>query len=144
MGNVLTPGSDANMSTTIHERRDTIQQEPVQRTLETIAGFASAGDRHNRLNDEGNPVGLATVYRQLNTLVEAGRADTAPATGGQLLRACEPGTHHHHLICESCRTAVEIDPPDEDRILASAARNGFTVTRHMVEAFGRCADCLVA
>lgn len=131
------------MSATIRDRRNTVQKEAVKEALETAPGFISAGELHHRLNEEGTAVGLATVYRQLNTLVEAGRADTINVAGGQLFRACEPGDHHHHLVCESCGTAVEIDPPSEDWILATAAHNGFTVTRHVVEVFGRCAACPV-
>ena len=89
-----------------------------------------------------NRVGLATVYRQLNALVDAGRADTVAAASGQLFGACEPGEgHHHHLVCESCGSAVELDPPDEEWIAAAAQRSGFTVTRHVLEVFGRCAKC---
>ncbi|GAA3660979.1 Fur family transcriptional regulator [Microbacterium marinilacus] len=131
------------MPATIRDRRNTAQKEAVTHALETACGFISAAELHQRLSSEGISVGLATVYRQLNALVETGRADTVPVAGGQLFRACEPGDHHHHLVCENCGTAVEIDPPSEDWILATAARNGFTVTRHILEVFGRCAACPV-
>lgn len=129
------------MSAAIRERRNTVQKESVRAALEEATGFISAGDLHQRLNAEGNPVGLATVYRQLNALAESGHADTIPLPGGQLFRACEPGAHHHHLVCETCGTAVDIDPPDEGWIRAAAERHGFSVTRHILEVFGRCSEC---
>ena len=132
------------MSATIRDRRNTVQKEAVRRALGDATGFVSAGELHRRLTERGNPIGLATVYRQLNTLAEAGAADTIPVPGGQLFRACEPGAHHHHLVCESCGRAVEIDPPSEEWIRAAADAHGFTVSSHLVEVFGRCADCRAA
>lgn len=132
------------MSTVARDRRNTFQKRAVTESLERATGFISAGDLHHRLNEEGTTVGLATVYRQLNALVDAGLADTVPVAGGQLFRACDPGDrqrHHHHLVCENCGAAVEIDPPSEEWITTTATRNGFTVTRHILEVFGRCAAC---
>ncbi|MFC7580932.1 Fur family transcriptional regulator [Schaalia naturae] len=129
------------MSAAIRGRRNTVQKEAVRTALEEAAGFISAGRLHRRLNEEGSPVGLATVYRQLNALAESGYADTISGPGGQLFRACELDGHHHHLVCEACGKAVDIDPPDEEWISASADLHGFTVTRHVLEVFGRCAEC---
>lgn len=122
-------------------RRSTTQKAAVARALDEAVGFISAQQLHRRLSDEGTPIGLATVYRQLNALAESGLADTIPVPGGQLFRACEPGAHHHHLVCETCGKAVEIDPPSEEWIRNTATQHGFTVSHHIVEVFGRCADC---
>lgn len=83
------------------------------------------------------------MYRQLNALAESGHADTVPGPSGLLFRACAPDAHHHHLVCENCGYAVEINPPEEAWIRQTAARHGFTVTHHVLEVFGRCADCQV-
>lgn len=127
-------------TTKTNHPRSTTQKEAVLRGLEKTSGFISAQQLHQRLVEDGNEVGLATVYRQLNALDKAGHADTIPASGGQLFRACQPG-EHHHLVCEGCGMAIEIDPPDESWIHASAKKNGFTVTRHILEIFGRCGQC---
>lgn len=82
------------------------RQELVRRALSSAEGFVSARQLHDRLIDEGTPIGLATVYRQLNALAQSGHAGTIAVAGGQLFRACEPGHHHHHLVCESCGKAV--------------------------------------
>ncbi|MFV0428972.1 MAG: Fur family transcriptional regulator [Arachnia sp.] len=123
------------------EQRRTTQQAAVRAALEEADGFISAQELHQRINHDGTAAGLATVYRQLNTLADSGYADTIQVPGGQLFRACAPGGHHHHLVCEDCGKAVEIVPPDEEWIDHAAADNGFTVTRHIVEVFGRCAEC---
>ncbi|GAA1695584.1 transcriptional repressor [Microbacterium sediminicola] len=118
-----------------------MQREAVRTGLASCEGFVSAGQLHDLLTGQGVSVGLATVYRQLNSLAESGQADTIPVAGGQLFRSCTPGSHHHHLICEGCGLAVEIDPPDEAWIERAAQRRGFTVTRHLFEVFGRCREC---
>ncbi|MFC6355921.1 Fur family transcriptional regulator [Luethyella okanaganae] len=126
------------------EQRRTVQQTAVRGALEKAGGFISAQDLHQRLNERGDSVGLATVYRQLNALEAAGLADTIPVLGGQLFRACTAGEHHHHLVCENCGRAVQIDPPSEGWIQTAADQHGFTVTRHVLEVFGRCPDCASA
>lgn len=123
------------------EHRSTAQKLAIRDALEEAPGFVSAAQLHRRLNDRGSSVGLATVYRHLNALAESGHADTVTAPSGQLFRACAPGGHHHHLVCESCGRAAEIDPPGEEWIVAAADRHGFTVSRHVLEVFGFCGDC---
>jgi Fur family ferric uptake transcriptional regulator len=118
-----------------------VQKEAVRRALAQTSGFISAQDLHQQLSLSGTRIGLATVYRQLGALAAAGEADTIPIVGGQLYRACEPGSHHHHLICENCGNAVEIDLPSEEWIRAAANKYGYTVTRHVMEVFGLCPDC---
>lgn len=121
--------------------RRTAQKEAVWRALEGSPGFVSAQDLHQKLVSQGDSVGLATVYRQLAALAAEGRADTIPDAGGVLYRVCAPGGHHHHLVCESCGKAIEIQPPLEDWIREVARDSGYTITRHVLEVFGTCPDC---
>ncbi|WP_291795376.1 Fur family transcriptional regulator [Brevibacterium sp.] len=129
------------MSEPPRARRRTAQKKAVGEALEAADGFVSAQELHRRLTDQGRTAGLATVYRQLNTLAEDGEAHVVTTPTGQLFRACENGAHHHHLICERCGRAVEITPPLESWLPRIAEENGFSLTRHQVEVFGLCADC---
>ena len=52
--------------------RNTKQKELIHDALKANDEFISAQDLHRKLEDEGVKVGLATVYRQLNALAEAG------------------------------------------------------------------------
>lgn len=123
------------------QKRNTAQKAAVRTALEQSPGFISAAKLHHRLIEEGGTIGLATVYRQLNALAEAGEADTITVQSGQLFRVCEPDGHHHHLVCEVCGKAVDIEPPSEAWIRKVADEHGFTVTGHVLEVFGRCPDC---
>ena len=103
--------------------------------------FISAQDLHRKLEDEGVKVGLATVYRQLNALAEAGEADTVRLEGQQLFRLCGDDGHHHHLVCTNCGNTVEIESPSETWLRGISEKYGFTIERHTLEVFGLCPDC---
>lgn len=118
-----------------------------QRTaiVEAIAGSGrpvTAQALHARLRRPGGGPGLATIYRTLQALAQAGVIRTFPAGEGELAyKLCDPG-HHHHLICEGCGAVVEI-PSCEVEPWASrvARRRGFTVSSHQAEIFGLCDRC---
>lgn len=98
---------------------------------------------HARLGKSGGGPGLATVYRTLQALEQAGLARTFPAGEGELAyKLCEPG-HHHHLICERCGLVVEIPSCEVERWAVQAARRrGFRVSSHQAEIFGVCDRCV--
>jgi Fur family ferric uptake transcriptional regulator len=123
-------------------RRPTRQQAAVIDQLGDTAEFVSAQDLHQRLRTAGSKVGLATVYRTLSTLADAGEIDMLRTDEGEAVyRQCSTG-HHHHLVCRSCGRTVEIEGPAVERWAdAVAAEHGFTEVEHTLEIFGTCADC---
>ncbi len=127
-------------SAAVPATRRTAQKDAIRQALDASPRFVSAQQVHRLLHDAGTPVGLATVYRQLNALADSGAADTVTGPEGQLFRTCVPGGHHHHLICENCGRA-EVLEPNESWIRAAAREHGYTVTRHVLEVFGLCQDC---
>lgn len=123
-------------------KRNTRQREAVRAALAERTGFVSAQALHAALRDAGSTIGLATVYRALTDLTDGGEADTLTQDGEALYRACTPGSHHHHLICRRCGTAVEIEAqPVEEWARRTAAEHGFTAAEHIVDIFGLCAVC---
>lgn len=123
-------------------KRNTWQRDAVRDALGGTEGFVSAQSLHASMHAAGAEVGLATVYRALADLATEGEADSLQQEGESLYRACTPGSHHHHLICRSCGTTVEISA-DEVEVWARevAARHGFTKPEHIVDVFGLCAEC---
>ena len=123
-------------------KRNTWQREAVRDALGDSDGFVSAQSLHASLKDGGSTVGLATVYRALADLATEGEADSLQQDGESLYRACTPGTHHHHLICRSCGTTVEITADEVEAWAQTvAAQHGFTQPRHVVDVFGYCPRC---
>ncbi|KAA8829043.1 Fur family transcriptional regulator [Bifidobacterium myosotis] len=124
-----------------HIERQTKQKDAIHAALAACDEFISAQELHRRMQDGGSRIGLATVYRQLNALADAGAADTIRLDGQQLFRLCGDDGHHHHLVCRNCGKTVEIDPPSETWLRKVAESHGFTVESHTLEVFGLCADC---
>jgi Fur family ferric uptake transcriptional regulator len=124
-------------------RRLTKQQTAVADALGDIGDFTSAQDLHAKLRTTGHPVGLATVYRALQTLSEEGDVDVLRTDDGEsVYRRCSTGAHHHHLVCRSCGRTVEVEGPTVERWADTvSAQHGFRDVTHTVEIFGTCADC---
>ncbi len=123
--------------------RMTRQRAAVTELLERTDDFRSAQQLHEALREAGDAVGLATVYRTLQALVEAGEVDMLRADDGETLyRRCESVKHHHHLVCRECGTTVEISGGGvEEWAEEMAAAHGFTSLEHTLDLFGLCAEC---
>jgi Fur family transcriptional regulator, ferric uptake regulator len=122
--------------------RNTRQRTAVSSLLAEVEGFHSAQDLHAMLRDRGERVGLTTVYRTLQGLADSGEIDVMRPPGGEhLYRRCSSG-HHHHLVCRSCGSTVEVEGPAveswADRV---AAQHGFVDVSHTLEIFGTCTNC---
>ena len=125
------------------KRRSTWQRSAIVDLLERSQVFLSAQQIHAELEEEGTKVGLATVYRNLQSLAEEDLVDTVRSDDGEALyRLCTNEGHHHHLVCRSCGKAVEIAGSlFENWVHDIAAANGFAKVEHVAEFFGLCNDC---
>ena len=133
------------MTTTPTPRRSTRQRTAVATALADSSEFCSAQELHAKLRDGGDPVGLATVYRTLQTMAADGEIDMLRTDEGEAVyRACSTG-HHHHLVCRVCGRAVEVEAPAIEDWAARVGRDhGFTDLEHTVEVVGTCSDCAAA
>ena len=124
-------------------QRMTRQRSAVADMLADTDDFRSAQQLHELLRDRGQGIGLATVYRTLQSLAEGGEVDVLRTADGEALyRRCERREHHHHLICRRCGTTVEIDGPSVESWAAQVgAAHGFQEIEHTMELFGTCAAC---
>ncbi|MDR1823797.1 MAG: transcriptional repressor [Bifidobacteriaceae bacterium] len=123
-------------------RRDTAQRRALREALAGSDSFVSAQQLYDTLRSGGAKIGLATIYRTLLAMAEAGEVDTVRAADGETLyRKC--GTeHHHHLVCRGCGLTIEVEGPSvEEWATRAGAAHGFTDVEHMVELFGLCAAC---
>lgn len=123
--------------------RMTRQRAAVAQALAEQEEFRSAQQLHEVLRTKGDAVGLATVYRTLQTLADAREVDQLRNADGEVLyRRCERTEHHHHLVCRWCRRTVEIDGPTVEAWAAKVgATHDFTEIDHTIELWGTCRDC---
>ena len=129
-------------------QRATKQGGAVREALQRAGGFRSAQDVYAVLRTEGGTVGLSTVYRHLQGLVDDGLVDVIHTPEGEATyRYCgDPGEgHHHHLVCRQCGRTVEIEGRVVERWAGEVAReHGYTAVDHTVELFGLCPQCTPA
>ena len=135
--------TDRSTEADTDKRALTRQQSAVAEALGAGEEFRSAQELHLQLRSAGTRVGLATVYRALQTLADRGDVDVLRSADGEsLYRRCRTTTHHHHLICRSCRTTVDVDSAAVERWARSVATDhGFTDVDHVIEVYGTCASC---
>lgn len=117
-------------------------EKKIIATLERTGGFASAQELHNLLRRSGDSIGLTTVYRALQSLVDGSLVDQLRKDDGEsIYRLC--GTaHHHHLVCKSCGATVEIEGSAIEKWAESMAReHGYRNVGHLAEIFGTCPKC---
>lgn len=102
----------------------------------------SAESIHQQLKDQGNDVGLATVYRVLIQFETAGFIRRHNFEGGFSVFEIEQGHHHDHMVCERCGTVKEFfDEAIEKQQTEIAEQSGFTITEHHHTIYGICKNC---
>lgn len=123
-------------------RRPTRQRVAVAGMLAERDDFTSAQELHAQLQAQGDSVGLATVYRALQSMAADGEVDVLRTDDGEAVyRQCSTG-HHHHLVCRACGRTVEVEGPTVERWTEKiSAEHGFADVTHTLEIFGTCADC---
>lgn len=122
--------------------RSTRQKAAINAVLQQADEFLTAQELHERLRRQGEQVGLATVYRSLQALSDAGDVDQLRTDEGEVAyRRCSRG-HHHHLVCRNCGRTVEVEGPAVEHWADKVAlAHGFTDVSHTLEIFGLCAAC---
>jgi Fur family ferric uptake transcriptional regulator len=92
----------------------------------------------------------SSAYRNLGVLIDAGVVRRLVHGGDHARYELAEGLteHHHHLICETCGTVVDVTLPPRlesslDRAFDDLARaSGFAPSHHAIDVYGTCADCL--
>lgn len=123
--------------------RFTRPRQVILSILETALVPLSAQTIHKQASEKKEKIGLVTVYRTLDLLDEFGlvrRVHSQDECHGYVLAS--PG-HHHHLVCRSCKKAVEFPGSDDlSGIVQRVQRQtGYQVSDHLLELYGLCPTC---
>ncbi|WP_103703761.1 Fur family transcriptional regulator [Paraburkholderia eburnea] len=85
---------------------------------------------------------LASVYRALAQLLEAGLLTNAWIGEQRVVYELNRGTRHSHLVCNDCGTIRDIDDSElEAQHAAIASAREFSYASASLVIFGRCAQC---
>jgi Fur family ferric uptake transcriptional regulator len=84
-------------------------------------------------------LGIATVYRTINAMVESGWLVPVELPGEPPRYERSGSGHHHHFRCRTCARVFEVmGCPGDLRELTPA---GFVLEAHEVVLYGQCARC---
>ncbi len=91
----------------------------------------SAEDVYKKLLDQGDDVGLATVYRVLTQFEAAGLVLRHNFEGGHAVFEMAGDDHHDHMVCTQTGNVVEFyDDIIEQRQKKIAAEHGYEIVDH--------------
>ena len=104
----------------------------------------SAQELHQRVGAEGRSVGIASVYRVLDELVELQLVQRVDVGDGiaRYEPALPDGDHHHHVVCDDCGRVEPFEDSTLESAIANASKRlGLSVAAHEVVLRGECDDC---
>jgi Fur family ferric uptake transcriptional regulator len=113
----------------------------VLKVLEKSCAGLSPEEVHQQGRTICASLGLVTVYRTLDLLVELGlvRRVHSEQRCHSYARA---GMDRHHLLCQGCHRVTEFPCDGLDGLMeAVREQTGYTITEHLLELSGLCPEC---
>lgn len=121
-------------------------------TQERLALFEEIFAQHKHIDAEellgamksrGLKISRATVYRNLDLLVDCGLVRKQRLGRDRFLyEHVHGGQHHDHLVCTACGRVVEFVSPGIVALQAEICRaHGFVPSRHTLQISGLCNQC---
>jgi Fe2+ or Zn2+ uptake regulation protein len=142
---------DGELHRSVAERLADHDQQYTANRRAVVAALLAAGGPITLPDLLATDASLAqsSAYRSLAVLTDAGVVRRLVHGGGHAMFELDEHLteHHHHLICESCGTVVDVTLPDAveaamdrtfDQVSAAA---GFSPRHHTVDIYGMCAEC---
>ena len=125
-------------------QRHTRQREAIFETIREAEGPLSVPEILERCRTRVPRLGLATVYRTIGLLRDAGEITEVRLPGEEA--RFEPGRlgHHHHFQCRSCTKVYELETCPVMLPASTTLPGGFRVEDHHLTLYGLCPDCQVS
>jgi Fur family ferric uptake transcriptional regulator len=85
----------------------------------------------------------ATIFRTIEVLEAVGAIERIDLpSGDHAYITCEPAAHHHHVVCERCGRANDVDDAGLAGVVERIGREtGYRIGAHRLELFGLCPAC---
>ena len=133
-------------------QRMTVPRRLILDVLYSTTRHLSAEEVYFEVVNQYPQIGLATVYRNLEFLVQQGlvsRFDFGDRRSRyELIEKQRGAEHHHHLVCTRCGKIINYTDfiDDEVELLQNtekglAQKYDFEITNHIIQFYGICGDC---
>ena len=115
---------------------------PRMRILELLEGIKprhmTAEDIYRQLLDQGDEIGLATVYRVLTQFESAGLVLKHNFEGGHAVYELDRGEHHDHMVDIETGKVIEFQSDDIEALQSRiAAEHGYEIADHALVLYVR-------
>ena len=119
--------------------RNTKQRDAVKTAFQAEDRPLSPEEVLDLAQSEVPGLGIATVYRSINSLLDDGWLTVVPLVGEADRYEVAGKHHHHHFRCMKCRKVFEIEGciSGVDKLVPK----GFKVTNHHIIFDGSCKSC---
>jgi Fur family ferric uptake transcriptional regulator len=134
----------SNLHSTLRENRHKLTR-PRRAVLDIIAEAGhhlTPAEIYKQARAKKLRLGLTSVYRTLDLLVNLGYLQRVHFAEGCHSYATVAREHGHHLVCSNCGRAEEFTNCDIDSLVKNLQRKtGYAIQVHMLELMGLCPDC---
>ena len=126
-------------------KRRTSQRQAIRRALEAAPGPLTPQEVLETAGETQAGLGLATVYRNLNSLQAEGEVVAVHLPGESARFELAGRGHHHHFRCEDCESVFELNTTCPVAVLEGVTLpGGFKVKNHELTLYGLCPTCQTA
>lgn len=120
-------------------QRKTLQRAAIRGAIEAADRPVSPLEILEAAQRDTPGLGIATVYRNIKSLVEEGWLHTVELPGAPSRYEVAGKEHHHHFHCRACDKVFEIDHcPGQ---VVNLAPSGFRPEAHDIILYGLCPVC---
>ena len=116
--------------------RETRQKETIRQELSSFSSFFTAEDLYGKVRKESPGIGLATVYRFLNSLAKKDYLHSYLCNRKTVYSTNK--SNHFHFICKRCGKTEHINIKNIDFIKKSIKGN---ICHLQIDTYGICESC---
>ena len=117
------------------------QRDAILNLLKSVYCHPTADWLHTQLKKDFPNMSLATVYRNLNLLLELGEIIKLDVGDGVDHFDANSG-EHCHFICNKCHSVIDINVPSSSHLKIEAENcNDISVTNCSLFLYGNCSNC---
>jgi Fur family ferric uptake transcriptional regulator len=131
--------------------RVTIPRQVILDVLSKTSKYLSAEDIYLAVHRIYPAIGLSTVYRTLDLLIQMGlvfKYDFGDSRARYELDRGAEGRSHHHLVCTGCNSVIDHADFIEDEVdslkkteKGLSEKYNFKILRHTIQFYGLCDKC---